>query len=336
MDFRESMAEKYRKILIEYLREQSEKTLYQGQKFSRKSIEEQVPPEEIVSLHKSLLLELFPDTTKEILDSFDILLEVMVGYGLAYQEHQSLRDKQMEFRSEIEIAANVQQTLLGTSVPEVKGLDIGALSVPAKHMNGDYFHFVHEENECLNVAIADVIGKGIPAALCMSMIKYAMDSLPENRFAPQIVLESLNRVVEQNVDPSMFISMFYGIYNLNEHAFYYSSAGHEPGLFYEYKTDQFTEINARGLLLGVDKKTKYTRLKKEISHGDMIILMSDGVTESRTEDGFITKEALIGYIRKYLHLKSQEIVYHIFKDLEKLQDFKLRDDFTLIILRREV
>lgn len=336
MDFREIMTDKYREIIIEYLREQSETTLYKGQKFSRKSIEEQIPPEEIISIHKSLLLEFFPELPQSVVSSFDVLLEVMVGYGLAYQEHQSLRDKQMEYRSEIEIAANVQQTLLGTSVPTVKGLDIGALSVPAKHMNGDYYHFVHDSGQSLNVAIADVIGKGIPAALCMSMIKYAMDSLPENRQAPNVVLESLNRVVEQNVDPSMFISMFYGIYDLNLHTFYFSSAGHEPGFFYQSETKQFSEIYSKGLLLGIDKKTRYLQFEQEVQPGDMIILMSDGVTESRTEEGFIEKETLIGYIKKYLHLSAQEIVNHIFKDLEKLQDFQLRDDFTLIILRREV
>lgn len=336
MDFRESFAENYRKILMEYLKDQSETTLYKGQKFSRKSIAEQIPPEEIISLHKSLLVELFPETPQDVLNSFDVLLEVMVGYGLAYQEHQSLRYKQMEIRSEMEIAANVQQTLLGTSIPEVNGLDIGALSVPAKHMNGDYYHFVHDEEHSLSVAIADVIGKGIPAALCMSMIKYTMDSLPENRSEPNMVLESLNRVVEQNVDPSMFISMFYGIYDLNHHTFHFSSAGHEPGFFYQKSTNQFSEIYAKGLLLGIDKKTKYPQFKQELLPGDMIILMSDGVTESRTEEGFIAKETLIDYIKKYLDLNAQEIVNHIYKDLEKLQNFHLRDDFTLIILRREV
>jgi sigma-B regulation protein RsbU (phosphoserine phosphatase) len=336
MDFREKMEQEYREILINYLKNQSEQSLYQGQLFSRHTLEQKISPEEIVSLHKSLLLNLYPEVPESVLHSFDILLEVMMGYGVAYREHQSLRNKQMELRTEMEIAANVQQTLLGTSIPDVEGLDIGALSVPARHMNGDYFHFVVDENNCINVAIADVIGKGIPAALCMSMIKYAMDSLPENRNAPNLVLESLNRVVEQNVDPSMFITMFYGMYNPENHTIYYSSAGHEPGFFFQKETEEFSELEARGLLLGIDKKTKYLQFEKEVLPGDMIILMSDGVTECRTEEGFLEKEELIGYIRKYIHLSAQEIVNNIYKDLERLQHFQLRDDFTLIIIRRNV
>ncbi|MBX9976166.1 PP2C family protein-serine/threonine phosphatase [Cytobacillus firmus] len=336
MDFREMMESKYRDILENYIKEQSEQALYQGQKFSRKSIEHKISPEEIISVHKSLMGELYPDLPEYVHHSFDILLEVMIGYGFAYREHQNLKHIQQELRTEMEIAANVQQTLLGTQVPSVEGLDIGAISVPAKHMNGDYFHFVQDENSTISIAIADVIGKGLPAALCMSMIKYAMDSLPENRNDPKTVLENLNRVVEQNVDLTMFITMFYGIYDTNSHMFSYGSAGHEPGLFFAAETGEFTELAAKGLLLGIDKKTKYRQYEKRVNPGDMIILMSDGVTECRTEEGFIEKESLLELIKKYIHLSAQEIVNSVYKELEKLQHFQLRDDFTLIILKRNV
>ncbi|HLO10866.1 MAG TPA: PP2C family protein-serine/threonine phosphatase [Pseudoneobacillus sp.] len=323
-------------MLANYLDVQSEQALYQGQKFSRKAIENHLSPEEIIILHKSVLESLEPVPSEKVILSFDILLEVMMGYGLAYRELQSLRHQQHELRTEIEIATNLQQTLLGTHIPIVKGLDIGALSVPAKHMNGDYYHFVQDESQNINVAIADVIGKGIPAAMCMSMIKYAMDSLPESRNTPSTVLENLNRVVEQNVDPSMFITMFYGMYSLINHTFRYASAGHEPGIFFCSKMRKFSELEAKGLLLGIDKRTKYQQFEKMINPGDMIILMSDGVTECRTENGFLEKDALIAYIEQNIHLSAQEIVNRIFKELEKLQHFQLRDDFTLIILKREV
>lgn len=336
MPFREVMEAKYRDILLKYIREQSESTLYLGQKFSRKAIENKITPEEIISLHKYLLQEMYSDIPDYVVHSFDILLEIMLGYGFAYREHQSLRDQQREIRSEMEIAANVQQVLLETQIPVVEGLDIGAISVPARHMNGDYYNFVQDENNSISIAIADVIGKGIPAALCMSMIKYAMDSLPEHRNEPSVLLENLNRVVEQNVDPSMFVTMFYGMYNHACHSFSYASAGHEPGFYYDREKDEFSEIKAKGLLLGIDKKTKYQQFEKKVNPGDMIILLSDGVTECRKGDGFIDKEFITSSIYKYLHLSAQEIVDRIFKDLEKLQNFRLRDDFTLIILKRKV
>ncbi|USK34139.1 PP2C family protein-serine/threonine phosphatase [Bacillus sp. F19] len=336
MDFKEVIESKYQEILSRYMQELTETALYQGQKFSRKAIEEQVPPEEIISLHRKVLQGLFPDVDQDVLHSLDFLLEVMMGYGLAYQEHQSLRDKQEEIKSEIQVALNVQQMLLETSVPTVPNLDIGAISVPAKHMNGDYYHFVYDE-ESVSIAIADVIGKGIPAALCMSMIKYAMDSLPESRKSPSRVLENLNRVVEHNVDPSMFITMFYGMYDTDTHEFVYGSAGHEPGFYYSAKEDRFHDMNTKGLVLGIDQSIKYKQYSRIVEKGDMIVLLSDGVTESKTnEEEFIEREFITDLIKKYSDLNAQGIVDNIYKDFLQMQDFELRDDFTLIILKREV
>lgn len=337
MEFRLGMEQKYKQILHNYIRKQDEQALYLGQKFSRRAIEDVVPPEEIINLHRITMKELFPDLSEEILASYDFLLEIMMGYGLAYQEHQSLRTKQQELKSEIEIAANVQQTLIETSVPNHPSLDLGAISVPANIMNGDYFHFVDDEEGNISMAIADVIGKGIPAAMCMSMIKYSMDSLPDSRMCPKNILRNLNRVVEHNIDVGMFVTMLYGIYRTQNHTFTYSSAGHEPGFYYHSDTNQFTDMSTtNGLVLGIDRKTNYTQIELEIKKGDMIILLSDGVTECRVGNSFIEREEVTRMIRKYLHLSAQEMVEGIYQEFEKLSNYELRDDFTMIILKRKV
>ncbi|ADE67333.1 MULTISPECIES: PP2C family protein-serine/threonine phosphatase [Priestia] len=333
MSFDKEMRDLYKDILGNYIQTQNEQILYQGQKLSRKSLENEISPEDIVSIHKEVIEEIYSDIPEKVLHSLDFLLEVMISYGLALREHQTLKNKQRELRSEIEVAANVQQTLLGTKVPASSTLEIGAISVPAKQMNGDYFHFVEEEHGGLSIAIADVIGKGIPAAMCMSMIKYAMDSLPDSRKNPSYVLENLNNIVERNVDPSMFITMFYGSYNPETNLFDYASAGHEPGFYYDAKADSFEDLEAKGLVLGVDRHVKYLQYEQQLSKGDMIVLLTDGVTECRTEEGFIERLDIIKLIRKYMHLSPQEIVESVYKELEKLQHFQLRDDFTLIILK---
>ncbi|QTL49794.1 MULTISPECIES: PP2C family protein-serine/threonine phosphatase [Priestia] len=333
MSFDKEMRDLYKDILGNYIQTQNEQILYQGQKLSRKSLENEISPEDIVSIHKEVIEEIYSDIPEKVLHSLDFLLEVMISYGLALREHQTLKNKQRELRSEIEVAANVQQTLLGTKVPASSTLEIGAISVPAKQMNGDYFHFVEEEHGGLSIAIADVIGKGIPAAMCMSMIKYAMDSLPDSRKNPSYVLENLNNIVERNVDPSMFITMFYGSYNPETNLFDYASAGHEPGFYYDAKVDSFEDLEAKGLVLGVDRHVKYLQYEQQLSKGDMIVLLTDGVTECRTEEGFIERLDIIKLIRKYMHLSPQEIVESVYKELEKLQHFQLRDDFTLIILK---
>jgi sigma-B regulation protein RsbU (phosphoserine phosphatase) len=335
MEFREAIEQRYRHLLTKYISDLTETSLYQGQKFSRKTLENQVPPEEIVSIHRKVIQELYPDLPKDVFHSLDFLIEVMIGYGMAYQEHQTLRGIQQELKSEIEIAANLQHTLLETKVPDADDLDIGAISIPAKQMNGDYYHFVRD-NDTISIAIADVIGKGIPAAMCMSMIKYAMDSLPELRLHPSQVLSNLNRVVEQNVDPSMFITMCYGNYNIENHQFVFSSAGHEPGLYFSNNEEVFYDLNAKGLVLGIDHDVKYEQYCKTLEKGDMIVLFSDGVTESRSEKGFVSREDIQNLLIEHMSKPAQEMVEDIYNSLLQLQDFQLHDDFTLIALRRKV
>ncbi|MBM7838629.1 sigma-B regulation protein RsbU (phosphoserine phosphatase) [Alkalihalobacillus xiaoxiensis] len=327
----------YKRILKDFLENQSEESLYEAQKISKFLLEQKISPEEFVSIHFKILTEVLPTIDKKVQDSFDLLIEVMMGYGLAYQEHQILRNRQQELELEIDVAANMQQTLLPQKKPNAEFLDVGVVCVPAKKMSGDYYHYVHDDNKGLGMAIADIIGKGVPAALCMSMIKYAMDSLPsEQQLKPSLLLENLNRVVEQNVGDSMFITMMYGYYNRTTADFHYSGAGHEPGFFYHAVKDQFEELRAKGLVLGVSRKTTYKEYIQHLDVDDFVVLLSDGVTECRIGDEFIEREELTELIRKYMHLPAQEIVDHVYDELMKLQEFVLRDDFTLIILRRKV
>ncbi|MCA0985120.1 PP2C family protein-serine/threonine phosphatase [Halobacillus yeomjeoni] len=328
--------ENYKELLQEYIRTKDEQALYQAEQFSKQSMQHNISPEEIINVHIQSLEEIYPDMPDYIQASMSFLLETMISYGLAYQEYQSLRERQLELKSEISVAANMQKTLLSTVKPELDELDIGALSVPAKQMNGDYHHFVYDGDGALGIAVADVIGKGVPAALCMSMIKYSMDSFPEMRMDPSVILGSLNRVVERNVDSSMFITMFYGMYDTKDHTFSFSSAGHEPGFYYHKDKDEFEEIDVPGLVLGVSAETTYKQKQLKVEQGDMVILLTDGVTECRQGDRFIEQEEILHVIKSYAHLPSQEIVEQVYKHFERLQDFQLRDDFTLIILRRNV
>lgn len=331
-----SIVEFYKDILKSYLTSKSEETLYQAEQFSKQLLESQVSPEELVSLHYSVLNDVYPDLSEHVRASFELLLEIMIVYGLAYREHQSLIDRQKELESQIDVAAEMQKTLLPKTLPSVSSIDIGVISVPAGKMSGDYYYCVSDENDGVGIAIADIIGKGVPAALCMSMIKYALDSIPEQRMQPAALLENLNRVVERNIAESMFITMMYGFYDSRDHTFHYSGAGHEPGFYYNAKKDSFKELYAKGLVLGLSPTTKFREYKKEVEVGDLIILLSDGVTECRIGNRFIERDEIIRLIRKYIHLPAQDIVKKVYRELAIIQNFTLADDFTLMILRRRV
>ncbi|MYL60777.1 SpoIIE family protein phosphatase, partial [Virgibacillus halodenitrificans] len=153
---------------------------------------------------------------------------------------------------------------------------------------------------------------------------------------PKSILKNLNRVVERNVDASMFITMLYAQYLPCEHKLHYASAGHEPGFYYDAEKGTFTEIETKGLVLGVSSDAEYEQYELKVNKGDMVILLTDGVTECRDGDRFIESEEILEVIKSYEDLPAQEMVNKVYKHFERLQDFELRDDFTLLILRREV
>jgi len=324
----------YKEILREYMMRQTEQNLYEGQNFSRQLIQKNIAPDEVISIHKATLEEIYPELPMTVWNSFDLLIEMMIRYGLAHAEHQSLLQQQEELKVEMDLAANVQGTLLKTTVPVVEGLEIGLVSVPARRMNGDYIYFLSDHVNNAGVAVADVIGKGLPAALCMSMIKFGMDGLQDATADPEKVLDVINRIVEKSVNDDMFISMFYGRYNVAESIFTYATAGHEPALFYDAKKGEFSELHAKGLLLGVVAKASYEQHSVKMETGDFVVMMTDGVTECRTEEGFIEPEVVMSLIHSLRHEPAQTIVDNVYKELEKMQNFELRDDFTLVIFKK--
>lgn len=326
---------KYRELLDSYLRGKGEVELYAAQQLSKAMLEQKVSPEELVSYHIAAMRFISPDIPESVLDSFQFLLEMMMGHGVAFREHLSLRNKQEQLAMEIQVASKMQQTLLPSHAPQIDGVDMGVVSIPADDMSGDYYNFVDHGEDSIGIALADIIGKGIPAALCMSMIKYAMDSFYDKYSTPQEILRNLNSVVERNVDSSMFITMMYGIYDCRRHRFIYASAGHEPGLFYHEETGTFVDLAAKGLVLGVSRSAEYSERTVDLQPGDAVILFSDGVTECRIQDDFLDRDRLKALLLKHFDNRAQTIAEAIYQECFHLSNFEQHDDHTMIIIRRQ-
>ena len=326
----------YNELLEKYLENQQEYYLEKAKRLSISFVNRNIFPEEIVRIHMNSVERLYQGKSSKLRLSFQFLLESLIAYREAHEDYIDIKEESQELKAEMEVAANMQRTLLATEVPDIKGLDIGAISVPFKQLNGDYYHFVKGEEGSLGVAVADVIGKGVPAALSMSMIEYALDSFHDELVNPSAILRHLNRVVERNVATNMFITMFYGQFFPVSNIFRFSSAGHEPGYHYSAKEGKFKEIKAQGLVLGVLKHTYYMQYELVIEQGDYIVLLTDGVTESLRSGQFIEQKEVLEVIDKYAHLPAQEQVNQVYLHFTHLNDFELKDDFTLLIIKKEV
>lgn len=324
----------YKRILADYIESQTERNLYIGQNFIRQLIQKNVTPEEVISIHKASMEEIYPDLPAAVSHGYDFLIEIMVHFGLTLREHQSLLEQQEELRIEMNVATKIQNMLLRTTVPQASSIDIGMVSIPIRKMNGDYVHFLNEDEQYVSVAVTDVVGKGVPAALCMSMVKYGLDTLEYANGNPSYVLQVLNRIIERSVDDSMFVSMFFGRLDVENGSFTYGSAGHEPALYYKASEKRFYDLESKGLLLGVMPEVKYPQFDITLNEGDFIVMMTDGVTEFRKQADLDTREIIENLLLKFIDLNAQQMCEMLYKELQKLQDFGLEDDFTVVILKK--
>lgn len=330
---RQQLGKQYEELLQAYLQGRGEDQLYFGQQLSKWFFTHDVAPEDVIDLHLHALQQI-KEVPEFVQDSFQLLIEVMFEYGNAYREYRSLRNKQRQLEKEMEVAATMQQTFLPQTLPSVPDVEIGLISVPAKKMSGDYYNFLQHNDGDFSVAIADIVGKGVSAALCMSMIKYGMDSLTMAQISPSVMLRYLNNIVGRNIDPSMFITMLFGRYNQEKHSFRYAVAGHEPGFLYRSSESAFYDLEGQGLALGVFEEANYQEYEVELNPGDILILLTDGVTERRIGNTFLQREDLVAYIREKIDSPAQVIVEHLYQKLLQVSNFELPDDYTMIMLRR--
>ncbi len=324
----------YKRILADYVESQTERNLYIGQNFIRQLIQKSVTPEEIINIHKSSMEEIYPEIPPAVSHGYDFLIEVMVHFGLTLREHQSLLEHQEELRIEMNVAAKIQNMLLQTEMPKTNALDIGHISIPIRKMNGDYVHFLHNDEDYVSVGVIDVVGKGVPAALCMSMVKYGLDTLEYTNGEPSYVLEVLNRIIERSVDDSMFVSMFFGRFDCARNIFTYGSAGHEPALHYKASEGKFHMLESKGLLLGVMPDVRYSQHEVELEEGDFIVMMTDGVTEFRNQSELDSRKVIEALLLQLKDLSAQEMCEQMYQELKKLQELALDDDFTVVIFKK--
>lgn len=327
------MQAQYKEILQAYLEGRGETQLYLAQQLSKWFLRQNVSPEEIVDMHL-LALEQTLNIPEPIRESFPFLTEVMIEYGYIFREHRSLRNKQQQLDTEIEVAVTMQHALLSDQRPAYPDLAIGLISMPAKRMSGDYYNFIQHNDHSFSLAIADITGKGIPAALCMSMIKYAMDSMYISSMDPSVMLFYLNGVVERNIDPSMFVTMLCGKYDVNQHNFRYAVAGHEPGILYRAREQEFRDLAGQGIALGVKRSATYREYDIQLFPGDLLILMTDGVTDRKVNQRYLQREDLIAYIQEEIGNPAQIIVDNLYRKLLEASNFELPDDHTMIVIQR--
>ncbi len=257
----------------------------------------------------------------------------LVSIQNSYLVEEQIEKERLE--KEVRLARQIQERLLPQEIPTLPGVEVAALALPSREVGGDYLDVLRLDDHRLLVAIADVTGKGVPAAMLMSNVQACLHTLAPMDLTLEAATAHINRVICENTDFDKFITFFHGIYDANERSFHYVNAGHNPPML--VRTDGEVELlETGGLLLGVMKNMPYERGVVTLRPGDVLALFTDGVTEAMSpEEEEYEEPRLEACLKAHHHRSAQDVLDAVQDDVRRFTGDVpiLSDDRTMVVLK---
>ena len=251
---------------------------------------------------------------------------------------------------EISIGAEIQSQLLPDFCPIIFGVDLAAHCRPALQLGGDYYDFMslktniserRREKARWALVIGDVMGKGIPAGLLMTMLRGMLRAEVLTGLPPDRILYDLNQLAIDDLDQShRFVTLFYSDYDPRSKKLRYANAAHNPPLLWKSSEQKIIKLDADGFVLGLQKDAEYQCGQIQLNKNDAILYYTDGVTDTSNSIGErFDEERLIKSFSKLCKqsLKSKEILNKIFKILDEFtgKNRQLQDDASMVVFQLE-
>lgn len=252
---------------------------------------------------------------------------------------------------ELEIGAEIQYQLLPRQCPKIEGVELAARCRTANRVGGDYYDFIPANydqilskkglSEChrWSIAIGDVMGKGVPAGLIMTMLRGMLRAEVLNGHSPSRILQHLNHVMYADLENSnRFVTLFYSEYDAKTHTLSYSNAAHNPPLLWQAASRSIKRLDTLGMLIGLDADTEYEDGKVQLQPGDTLIYYTDGFTDAANQAGdrYDEENLMREFQWACQHYNSpQAILDHLFSQVEQFigPGRPVEDDMTLIVMR---
>ena len=312
----------------------------------------------LAALHSELLLPLAvrdkllgfislgPKKSEEPYTGSDVRLLKFVAAqtGLALENANLMREiadevaQRERLNREVEIAREVQERLFPQKLPAIAGLDYAGYCRPALGVGGDYYDFLALPQGHLGVAIGDVSGKGIAAALMMASLQASLRGeatrAPENLAA---AVGNVNRLVYEASAENRYATFFYGQYDPTTRKFDYVNAGHNPPMLFHCSTGQWivTRLDVGGTVVGLLETFPYQQGSVSLAPGDLLIAYTDGISEAMNfADEEWGEDRMMKTVETCGGLTAQQILDRIFKDADTfVAGAKQHDDMTLVVFR---
>src|SRR5215213_6408726 len=241
-------------------------------------------------------------------------------------------DREHQLRLELNEAREIQRGLLPRRMPVLEGFSLASAWQPAHTVSGDYLAAFKLSESHTALCVADVAGKGFPAALLMSNMQAALKSLASERISPSELCLKLNQVMCGNTPLRKFVSCFYSELDVHNRTLTFTNAGHNPPMLMR-RNGECVRLDEGGCVIGAFSDSKYTQREIRFEEGDKLLLFTDGVTEARNESGEeFGEERLHECLRSYSGHNAAELRTIILNEVTRFCAGNFDDDAALMVI----
>ena len=241
-------------------------------------------------------------------------------------------DREHQFRLELLEAREIQRGLMPRRMPNLNGFSLASAWQPAHDVSGDYLAAYKFNESRAALCVADVAGKGLPAALLMSNMQAALKSLASETISPSELCEKLNRLMCGNTPLRKFVSCFYGDLDVSNRTMTFTNAGHNPP-FLMRRNGECIRLEDGGCVIGAFPESKFTQSEIKFDGCDKLVLFTDGVTEARNASGEeFGEERLEARLRSYRGCNAAELRTAILEEVKEFCADNFDDDAALMVV----
>ena len=269
-----------------------------------------------------------------------LLARLLVNRRRVARLHAEMQEKEeaemQQLRAELDEARNMQEALLPTEVPEVEGLDVAGMSLPATQVGGDFYDYLAAGEKHLAIAVADAAGKGLRGALNAVLTNGMLNEIVQIQYSADVILTNLNASLVPRLYGRTFIALNLAIIDTEKAQILYANAGQPYPIL--KRGDTLIDIEGSELPLGGMKRIQYDQEQLELTPGDTYIFYTDGVIEALNseQEMYGTERLKSVLIEVPEHLSAKEIIEYIFKDIQDfVQTAEQYDDITIVVVRHQ-
>lgn len=289
----------------------------------------------IKGLFTEEFLDLLTSLAGQLAQAITIVSEVEAKEVEREQKEMAILKNARVIR-EMEIAQQIQISLLPCFAPDIPGIEINGRCISAAHVGGDYFDFIIRDDNILDILIADVSGHSVGAALIMSEVRTMLRLHTASTYKTSELLQILNnQLYEDLTRVELFISLFYAKFNNKTNRLSFANAGHNLPIIYRNGYSDAIELDAEGMIIGVKEDVEFIEQEIELINGDVILFYTDGLVEATNPQGdlFGTKR-IFECLIKFKHLQTNDIIESLYSEIRSFTNQEsLQDDISIIVLK---